>query len=231
MSMSTDEPGVATAARAADVELPLEIDVSDSESGGAVYQAGFNGWLAFADVLSEVDPDIADVMMASAYVARATLEDEIPSLLDGVREALGLSRSGLDGLATALGADNLELTPEEAAEMLFAGTTDVVRAFQESPSEFPLMDAAIAGFLKTRLVTGSAGFYEETRRKLSEHQPSTDFAHWRATCSLDLPAILGRGQQPIYCARRGHRELGTKGLLINNTLFYGGGWARRGTRA
>lgn len=215
MSMSTGVPGTSAAHVA-----PLAADVVSTpprDDAGGVYQAGFTGWLAVADVLSEVNPEMADAMVAGAYVARATLEEHIPSLLSAISEELELPSSVVDGLAGALGAGTLELTAESAAEMLFDFET--VQVFQDGPNRFSDIDDAIHGFLKTRLVTPGRGAYDDLVRQMKEHQPSTDFAHWKATCSLDLPSVLGNGQQPIYCVRPGHRELGTQLHAREYTYF------------
>jgi hypothetical protein len=82
--MGTDEPRMATAVPAAEAAQPtLDLEGLDSERAGsrAVFQAGFDGWLAFPDVVSDTNPDLADVMVAGAYVARATLKERIPSLV------------------------------------------------------------------------------------------------------------------------------------------------------
>lgn len=206
MSMSTDVPG-RSAARVAPIATDVSIPPHDDTAAG-VYQAGFTGWLAFADVLSEVNPEIADAMVAGAYVARATLEEHIPSLISDIGEELELPSSVVDGVAAALSAGTLELTANSAAEMLFDFET--VQVFQDGPNRFADIDDAIHGFLKTRLVVPGRGAYNELVQQMKDHQPSTDFAHWKAACSLDLPSVLGNGQQPIYCVRPGHRELGTQ---------------------
>jgi hypothetical protein len=140
-------------------------------------------------------------------------------VIDRVAAILGLSSSGREDLSATLRSDNLELTAEAAAELFLADPTEEIRALQESAGPYACTDAAIAGLLATRLGSPGASIYEQTQRALSEHQPHTDFVHWRATCSLDLPKVLDGGQQPIYCIRRGHQGFGTRLKALEYTYY------------
>jgi len=77
MSVSDDEPAV---------EVGGSVSIGDTagvESGGSSNPMGaaFEGWLAFADVVSDTNLGVADLMVGGADVARAALEEQIPSLL------------------------------------------------------------------------------------------------------------------------------------------------------
>jgi hypothetical protein len=187
-------------------------DVGASESDvSSAAATPFDGLLAFADVLSENDPVLADVFVGGAQLAQAVLEEQLPTLLGDVGKLLGMSRSGIDNLTAALGANTLPFTPEALASDLADAAAEVTKidpallAGDDNGRRF--IGAAIQGFVDSpQTPDDSRSQYDRAIDWIQEHATPGAF-HWRASCALERPSVLG-GITPIRCAATAHRWRG-----------------------
>ena len=223
MSVSADEPAEAR-------DAVVDDHGSTLESGGssAVFEAALQGWLAFADVVSDDNPDIAGLMVMGAHVVRAALEEEIPTLLSGLGEVLGLSQSGLDDVGAALRADNLVFTSEALAVQMSEAYDDVVQGFRRGDPDDPMrfINTVIADFVASPLISARGGEerFAKVKDEVSQVKATGSSPRWTAACSMELPHLLG-GRTPIYCARRAHwgwgAHLGALELSYGQTMVPG----------
>ncbi|WAC90188.1 hypothetical protein [Mycobacterium sp. Aquia_213] len=180
----------------------------ESESSGPVFQAPFEGWLAFADIVADSNPALSDLMAASAYLARSVLEEQMPLYVDRLGALLDMSPSAIDSLRVALAADTLPLTPQALADVVQDAVAEAAEADAELfTNERNYVDTAARSFIDSgRTSERSANIYDQTLKWLKEKaKPGSSF-HWRASCSLERPSALG-GRKPIYCARVAHPYL------------------------
>jgi hypothetical protein len=205
MTTGTDEP-----AELGD-ETSTASGAFESDSSSRALQAAFEGWLAFSDIVSDTDPDLAGLMVAAAHVARVAVEDEIPSLFRGLGEVLGLSQSALDGFGETLRAESSIFTREAMADLLNAGSEDLLKELSNADQEDPwlMADRMIAKFLDSNLIKDSAWKYDEERKRIAA-LPNAAAYRWRAVCSLELPSTLEKGHMPIQCTRHARYPFGTR---------------------
>jgi hypothetical protein len=198
MNVGADEPPAVR-----DVIEGRQVVADERDDAPSPFQAPFEGWLAFADVISDADPDLAGLMVGGAFVARAALEEQIPSMLDALRAIDGMPPGVIDGLAAALRVDNVPLSPDLLAEQLafnYEGvTTDSTAGQDVNPLE--KVDAAIHAFLDEKGDIARE-MYDTALQQVKEVQ-APSVPHWKAVCSLELPSALNT-LRPIRCVRRGH---------------------------
>lgn len=175
------------------------------EPAPAVFALPFQGWLALADAVADTAPDTADLMTAAAYLAQSALEERLPGLVHQLSDVLtgsGFSSGAVEGVCSALLANQLAFTPEAVTDELASLYSDLDDDHPLRRGDGPLQmaDAAIEAFLDSDLAGPDAHtVYDDTAARVKQCvQP-----HWWASCSLDLPSVLA--QPPIRCARPGFR--------------------------
>jgi hypothetical protein len=183
----------------------LGVQASEPVGLSPVCQLPFEGWAAFADVVSESNPELAGLMAVSADIARAVVEEHSVSFLDQLGGELGLSDSALAGIRAEVLAHRLALTPQALSAELAAIFTQVpgddIQSFTGEDG-LRLIGAAIRAFLDSPRAPAPANeLYEATLQQVKERAVHPAL-HWRAACSLEPPGRLGT--QPIHCVRLGH---------------------------
>jgi len=171
----------------------------DASPPPAVFAVPFLGWLALADAVGETAPAIAELMTVAAYLARSALEERIPSLIGSLGDLLttsGFSSGAVDDVHVALLADRLAFKSQAVTEELAACHADLGEEGQLLSGDEPLVEAVIAAFLDSDVAGPDArAVYDEMAARAAQYSKP----HWWASCSLDLPSVLGAGQPPIHC--------------------------------
>ena len=193
------------------------------EPAPAVFARPFLGWLALADAVADTAPDTAELMTAAAYLAQSALEERLPDLIGPLSDVLansGFSSGAVEGVRSALLANRLAFTPQAVTDELVSLYADLGEEHQLRSGDGPLqlVEAAIEGFLDSDLAGPNARtVYDNMADRAAQYR----HPHWWASCSLDLPSVLGTAKPPIYCARPGwHRRLDRLAALE---------WTYRGT--
>jgi hypothetical protein len=210
--MSTSAPELAVSGEGAGGVGGLSGSNSGSfygEPTPAVFALPFLGWLALADAVADTAPDTAELMTAAAYLAQSALEERLPDLIGPLSDVLtdsGFSSGAVEGVRSALLANRLAFTPQAVTDEMANLYTDLGEEHQIRSGDGPLQlaEAAIEGFLDSDFAGPDArAVYDNMADRAAQYKRP----HWWASCSLDLPSVLGTAKPPIYCARPGHRVL------------------------
>ncbi len=146
-------------------------------------------------------------MTAAAYLAQSALEERLPDLTGPLSDVLidsGFSSGAVEGVRSALLANRLAFTPQAVTDEMARLYTGLSEEHQLRTSDDPLqlVETAIERFLDSELAGPNAkAVYDNMADRAARYRQP----HWWASCSLDLPSVLGPAKSPIYCARPGHR--------------------------
>lgn len=175
----------------------------------AVFALPFLGWLALADAVADTAPETAELMTAAAYLAQSALEERLPDLIVPLSDVLtdsGFSSGAVEGVRSALLANRLAFTPEAITDEMASLYTDLGEGHRLRTGDGPLqlVEAVIEEFLDSDVAGPDArAVYDKMADRAAQYRRP----HWWASCSLDLPSVLGTTKPPIYCAKPGHRVL------------------------
>ena len=164
----------------------------------------FVGWNALAEVIEDVNPGIACLMYGSALLMQSAIEQTFPALLDGAREwmsASGVPDSFSSHLESALFEELLPISVDEIAAQILATYEEMSereRSLLNLDSASPLGDAVVASYLE---VQPDLIDQHERAQELVAGAPEHSHPRWWTTCSLEMPNLLGPGQESIYCSR------------------------------
>jgi len=201
----SDQPD---ATRPEDVDSGVAVAPSGSGDLADPLQQPLEGWLTLADVVSEVSPSLADLMVVIADLAKVVAQEQMPGLLDWLVGQLQLSGDAYQGILNAIRANAFPLRAKVLVEELAAiyrGLPEDVTALIES-SPYGLADAVTAQFLKTdRVPRGDDQF----RQCLEEYTylGTPPQVLLKASCSLEQPSLLGPTEAPVDCASLAHPVL------------------------
>jgi hypothetical protein len=205
MSVSADDPTERGSAAVTD-------DVLDGDSTGEPEQAGpsliaqvLEGWELMAEAVAETDPDLASLMSSGTLVARAAIEQAIPTFIAQLRYFLA----------------STELAPAFQEELI----GELSRSISNPPCPFTLdwlaerHEQAVNAFTSDQSIpeNGTRDFLaaavSTAIRSAFDHdtpQPSAD-QEWRIIATLEQPDNIGHSGS-LFCAAS------SKGLRKNVRL-------------
>ena len=84
------EPGIGELSGSDDGGIGVSGDVEGfaDDAWESPFAAPFAGWVALADLVSDESDGIANLMRGGAYLARAALQEQVPSLLEALTPVL-----------------------------------------------------------------------------------------------------------------------------------------------
>lgn len=200
--------------------LPAESPASNFEE--SAFAEPFEGWMTWADAISQDSPGIGSLMRIVAQLYRSALEAKAPEHLARVWEVLrdaNIPEPAIRQLADGFLGDVLPMSTDALAEEL--GST--LRELQPDESslivekhETALVDAASNVFMEGFANTPNSRYsYDALEQWLQKLQSEPE---WWSAASIELPSALGSGQHSVYCARAGHRR-GDRLAVVERTYL------------
>jgi hypothetical protein len=188
----------------------LPSDSPGSNSDEPAFAAPFEGWMTWADAVSDDAPGVGSLMRIVAQLYRTALEGRASEHLTKVWEILrgaGIPNSAVDQLADSFLGNVLPVSPDTLTEELRAALQDLQpyeRDLIERQDETTLVDAACAVFIDGFANAPNSRYSYDYLKQWLENLNSEPA--WWVAASIELPSALGRQQHSIFCSKPAHRR-------------------------
>ncbi len=192
----------------------------------SIYATALDGWMTLGEVAEEVDPVLANVVLATGLLTRAAMEaqaDELAYHIADVLKRAELQPAAVDRIVEVLKADLLPFPFHEAVRLYNDAISHLDRPNRELLEEAPDRFVSAAMSVAADVIAGdfdeaAARSADLTQVKFSLPQVDSD-GEWRILATLERPSLIPE-QASIWCLTPKRRRVGDR-LMIQEATYGG----------